>query len=92
MLDDHDRFLELSRQLELVRRRVGETVKRLTEAEPGLTADGLEGLAPTEWADGKGDLFQLCVRLEVALAESNEAPGKLTRRLSLPKKARATGR
>ena len=31
--------------------------------------------------EGRGDLFQLCVRLEVALAESRETCEKLTRRL-----------
>ena len=82
MLNNHDTFLELRRQLEVVRRRTGETIRRLAEAEGGLTADGLEGVAAATWAEGRGDLFQLCVRLEVALAESGEAAGKLTRRLN----------
>ena len=81
MLDNHDTLSELRRQLEMVRRRVSETVARLAEAEPGLTANGLEGVSTATWAQGKGNLFQLCVRLEVALAESGEAAANLTRRL-----------
>jgi hypothetical protein len=81
MSNDQDALAELRRQLGVVRRRIGETVRQLAEAEAGLTADGLEGMEAAAWAEGKGDLFQLCVRLEVALAESTESACKLTRRL-----------
>lgn len=82
MLDDHDNLLELRRQLQVVRRRVDETTAALAESHERLTADGLEGVAAETWAQGRGDLFQLCVRLEVALAESRESLEKLTRRLA----------
>jgi hypothetical protein len=81
MLDNHDTLMELRRQLEQVRRRIDETVALLSESRDGVTADGLEGVATATWVDTKGDLFQLCVRLEVALAESRESVEKLTRRL-----------
>jgi hypothetical protein len=82
MRNPHDRLSELRRQLELVRRRVDETVVRLRESSPDLTADGLEGVEAGRWAEGRGDLFHLCVRLEVALAESNELADRLKRRLN----------
>ena len=81
MLNDQDVLAELRRQLGVVRRKLRETVQRLAEAEAGLTTDGLERVEAAMWAEGKGDLFQLCVRLEVALAESTESACKLTRRL-----------
>src|SRR4051794_13045385 len=66
MLDDHDNLLELRRQLQAVCRRVDETVALLGDSRGGLTADGLESVAVETWTLGRGDLFQLCVRLEVA--------------------------
>ena len=81
MLGDHDTLEELRRQLEVVRRRVDETVALLAAARDRLSADGLSGTPAAAISEGKGDLFQLCVRLEVALAESRESAEKLTRRL-----------
>src|SRR5215207_3872752 len=81
MLDEYQTLTELRRQLDVVRRRIDQTMARLAEARPVITADGLECVAVAAWAEGRGDLFQLCVRLEVALAESNESANSLVRRL-----------
>ena len=81
MLDDHDTLTALRQQIEIVRRRIDETVASLAASRDSVSADGLAGVPATAMAGGKGDLFQLCVRLEVALAESRELSGKLTLRL-----------
>ena len=81
MLDDYETLTELRRQLEFVRRRIDETVASLDDTKGSLTADRLAGVAAAAMFAGKGDLFQLCVRLEVALAESRETADKLARRL-----------
>ena len=81
MHDDHDILMELTRQLEVVRRRVDETVACLRASRSALTADGLAGVPAAAVTEGRGDLFQLCVRLEVALAESRETCERLARRL-----------
>jgi hypothetical protein len=81
MFDDHDTRLELNRQLAVVRDRIDETVTKLVGLKDGLTAAGLGGVPAASMAEGKGDLFNLCVRLEVALADSVEWAAKLSRRL-----------
>ena len=81
MRKEYEALSDLRRQFEVVRRRIDGTVMRLSEAKTDITADGLDGAGPAAWAEGRGDLFQLCVRLEVALAESNETADTLARRL-----------
>ena len=81
MPDDYDTQMALRRQLEVVHGRIDDTVAKLVGAKEGLTADGLEGVPAWALAEGKGDLFKLCVRLEVALADSAEWSGKLCERL-----------
>jgi hypothetical protein len=81
VLDDYDTFMELQRQLAVVRRRIDETVAALADAKGSLSAEGLAGVAAAAMFAGKGDLFQLCVRLEVALAESRETADQLAKRL-----------
>ena len=81
MTDDHDTLTELRRQLDVVRRRIDETVAALRDARDAVSADGLEDVPAAAMTEGRGDLFQLCVRLEVALAESRESLEKLTLRL-----------
>lgn len=81
MLDDYETLMELRRQLDVVRRRIDETVAELAEAKGSFSADGLAGVSAAAISAGKGDLFQLCVRLEVALAESRESAEKLAGRL-----------
>ena len=78
MLDNHDTLEELRRQLEVGRRRVDEPMASLATARGHLDADGLAGTPAAALSEGKGDLFQLCVRLEVALAESRESVERLT--------------
>ena len=82
MRSEAEVLTELRRQLKVVRRRIDDTLGRLSDARRHITADGLERAGPEAWAEGKGDVFQLCVRLEVALAESHESADRLTRRLS----------
>lgn len=81
MVDDYDTLMELRRQLEVVRKRIDETVAALADARNSVSPDRLEGVSASAATEGRGDLFQLCVRLEVALAESRESADMLTRRL-----------
>lgn len=72
-----DEQAELARQLELVRRRVDGAVVRLSRARAALRLEEPHDAAPAAPAASRGDLFLLCVRLEVALAESAETADKL---------------
>ena len=82
MLGDHDTLVELRRQLETVRRRIDETVASLSAARDSVSADDLGENSAVALALGKGDVFHLCVHLEVALAESREGVQKLRLRLN----------
>jgi hypothetical protein len=81
MLDDHDTRTELRRQLDVLHKRIDETVADLAEARGSLSAAGLGAVSVMAMTEGKGDLFQLCVRAEVALAETREAVQQLAHRL-----------
>jgi hypothetical protein len=81
--------VELRRQLEVVQRRLDQAVGRLarTRGHLALSASVAIDTRAVPW----GDLHLLCVRLEVALAESAEAAERLAAGLRQPPQSAAAG-